>query len=204
MGSLNLPYKYFNYPEYTWANRPTKAQDGAYAVFTDIGVSKELFFWTGSRWAPINGNLLLAQSNNRIDLTGTTTETSLYTLTIKGGFVSANSIIEVITLWGYTNSANTKALRIKLNGASGNTFLDRSETTSAQHQLYTSIRMVNSTASQTGAPSTFSGGFGSSTASTLSASTYDMSADVDLTFMCQLANSGETITLYGYRILYRE
>lgn len=200
MGSLALPYKYFNYPEYTWENRPTKAQVGSYAVFTDIGISREIFFWTGTRWAPINGTILLGQSNTNSAVTGTLTSTDLAAVTLKGGFASPNSIIEIISMWSYPNSANNKTLRIKLGSSS---FFLRTETTTVVHQAYTCVRMANSTSSQVSMYEQVVGGFGTSTSAPFSAS-IDTSSDQNIVFQAQLTNTGETITLNGYRIMYRE
>ena len=203
MSILNLSTRTGGLPEYTWANRPTKPQTMDYIVITDIGPSKEIFFYTGSRWIPLNGNIVLAQTNTRIDLTGVTGLVEMASVAVKGGMMSANGMLEIYTLWGYTNSANSKTLGIRLGGSGGTAFFARSETTSAVHHAMTIIRNANSVSSQVGVGSALAGGLGS-TSGTLITSSVNTANDTTVSITGNLASAAETITLYGYKVLYRE
>lgn len=203
MGAINLPNNTMNYAEYTWSNRPTLAKAGDYIIITDIGPSSEVFFYTGTRWAPLNGNVVLGCSNTSVVLTGTTTNTTLANITVKGGLMAANSVIEILTIFEYTNSANNKTIGIRFNGTGGTLYYARSETTSAACQVYTQIRNMNSTSSQLGMGSSVAGGFGITTQA-LTTSSIATNVDVDINIRVQLALGTETATLHGYRVVYRE
>lgn len=203
MGLINLSNNLMAYRETTWANRPTIAKTGDYIIVTDIGPSREVFFYTGSRWAPLNGNIVLAQTNTRIDLTGVTGLVEMASVGVKGGLMSANGMLEITCLWGYTNSANSKTLGIRFSGSGGTAYFGRSETTSAVHHMQTLIRNANSVSSQTGVGAALSGGYGS-TSGTLTTSSVSTSSDTTVSITGNLASAAETITLYGYKVMYRE
>lgn len=192
----------------TWANRPTTAQVGDLIMITDIGPVDEVFKWTGSRWAPINGQCLIYSTNASVSVTGTVDQTELGTVTLPGGLVSANGILEVSSFWAMTNSANSKNIKIKIGQTSdpatgGSSFLNRTETTILYHQHLCVLRCANSTSSQKAISSTLAAGFGSTTASNFT-NTYDLSTDKKIFLTGQLANTGETITLRGWRLMYKE
>lgn len=192
----------------TWANRPTTAQVGDLIMITDIGPVDEVFKWTGSRWAPINGQCLIYSTNASVSVTGTVDQTELGTVTLPGGLVSANGILEVSSFWAMTNSANSKNIKIKIGQTSdpatgGSSFLNRTETTILYHQHLCVLRCANSTSSQKAISSTLAAGFGSTTASNFT-NTYDLSTDKKIFLTGQLGNTGETITLRGWRLMYKE
>lgn len=206
MGVISLPYK--DFPKHTWANRPASAKINDLIIVTDIGPVDEWFFWTGSRWAPVNGNVLLACSNTTSSVTGTLDQTELGSVIFPGGLMSANGVIEITTLWTMTSSGNNKRTRVSLAESTdpvtvGSYFLARVETTTVSHQHIVVIRGSNSTSSQVGATGTLGGGFGIS-ASSLATSTYDMSTDKKIYISALLADTSETISLRGYRIIYKE
>ena len=203
MSILNIPNRTGGFPEYTWANRPTNAQMLDYIVVTDIGPADEIFFYTGSRWSPLNGNLVIAQSNTRIDLTGVTGLVELVSVPLKGAMMAPNGQLEITTLWGYNNSANTKTIGIRLGGTGGVAYLSRSETATAGHHIATIIKNANSVSSQVGAGSSLAGGFGSSS-STLVTGSLNTASDTTISITGSLSSAAETITLYGYKVLYRE
>lgn len=192
----------------TWANRPTTAQAGDLITITDIGPVDEIFKYNGTRWAPINGQCLLASTNISVSVTGTADQTELGSVTLPGGLVSANGILEVSSFWAMTNSANSKNIKIKIGQTSdpatgGSSFLNRTETTILYHQHLCVLRCANSTSSQKAISSTLAAGFGSTTASNFT-NTYDLSTDKKIFFTGQLANTGETVTLRGWRLMYKE
>lgn len=204
MGVKLLPIEPFLPVEYTWSAKPLASRlNGVTIKITDIGTNGSLWISNGTRWTPLNGDVTLACSNASPSLTGTLSETALATYTIPGGLMSATSELEIVTLWTYTNSANTKTLRIRLGGIAGAIFYGAAPTTTASCQAFTIIRNAASTSSQIGMASGSSSGLGSSTIS-LSTGSRDITADQDLVFSGQLTNVGESISLIGYSILYRE
>lgn len=124
-------------------------------------------------------------------VTGTLSSTALWTLVIPGGTVGANAMIRVTTLWEYTNSSNTKNLRVKLSTTA---FANVAVTTTASVNLATCIQFRNSVSSQIGGPANSGGGYGGSTSALVTAA-LDFSQDQTLTIEAQLTNTGETITL---------
>lgn len=199
----NLDYK-----SYVWASRPSSARPNEIIKVTDIGPVDELFFYTGSRWAPLNGTVVLASTNTSVSVTGTVDETELATFTLPGGLVSANGVIEISSFWAVTNSANNKILKIKIGltsdtASGGSSIVNRTETTILYHQHFCALRSANATNSQKAVSSSLATGFGSTTG-TIFTNTYDLTTDKKIFCTGQLANTGETITLRGYRAIYRE
>lgn len=137
-----------------------------------------------------------AQSAAPQSVTGTTSETTLATITIPGGAMGANGRVEVMALFSYTNSANNKTLRVKFGGT---TMANAVPTTSASYAASATIANRNSVSSQVANGSLAPGATGAAVA----AATADTTADVVLTITGQLANAGETITLESYSVALR-
>lgn len=140
--------------------------------------------------------LVLAASAVKVSNTGNITETALATITVPAGILGPNGQIEVVSLWSYTNSSNTKTVSVKLNGVA---FLNLGTTTSAVAQPYTRIANRNNVASQIGFPSVTSTGLGTSSGALIT-SAIDTSVDTTLTLTGTLANSGETVSLESYLV----
>jgi len=139
---------------------------------------------------------VLAQSSVAVSHTGTTTETTLATVTIPAGAMGPNGRVRITTFWTYTNSANTKTLRVRFGGASGASYLAHNITATATLRHQTEICNVNAANSQVGSLNT---SFGASTDAVLN-STVDTTSAVDIVFRCQLANAGEIVTLRSYLV----
>lgn len=141
--------------------------------------------------------VLAASAVTGMAVTTGTAETTLATVPIPAGAVGANGVIRITTLWSYTNSANTKTLRVRLGGIAGTEFCRMSATTTAVVQLMHLIRARNSTSSQVsfglGATQTFL-----TTTNAVTSGTVDLSVAQDLVFSGQTATSGEVITLESY------
>ena len=135
-------------------------------------------------------------------LTGTTSETTFATVTIPANALGPNGVIRVTAQWTYTNSANAKYTRIRLNGLAGTAFTQNTLTTTATIQVICVIHNVNSTSSQKGQPANYTG-IGGTTVAPVTAS-IDTTADVDLVITGQLTNTGESMYLESYlvEILY--
>jgi len=126
-----------------------------------------------------------------------TAETILATVPIPAGAVGANGAIRITTLWTYTNSANSKTVRVRLGGISGTSFGAAVATTTADVQMMHIIRARNSTSSQVGFAANAGSTFATTTSGAASGS-LDMTAAQDLVFTGTTASSGETITLESY------
>lgn len=138
---------------------------------------------------------VLASSAVAVSHTGSTTETTLATITVPAGAIGANGALRVTMVWSYTNSANTKTARLRLGGTS---FLVFNATTTSSVRIENQIHNVNSEASQKGWVNSGTA-FGSSTGTIVTAS-IDTTTAQDITFRGALANAGETITLESYLI----
>lgn len=147
--------------------------------------------WGGTANSPI----ILAQSGVASSVTGTTTETTLATITIPGGMMGQNGMLRLTTLWTLTNNANSKTLRGKLGGG---TFFAPVNTGNGSYNGIATLRN-RSSASQVflsaGNP-TIAGGAGGP-AVTLA---IDTTVDQPLLITAQLASATDTATLEGYTV----
>lgn len=192
----------------TWANRPTTAQVGDLITITDIGPVDEIFKYNGTRWAPINGQCLIYSTNTTVSVTGTGDETELGSVTVPGGLMSENGILEASTFWSVPNNANGKVIRIKLGETSdpvtgGTSFLSRTETTILYHQQLMIIRNANSLTAQKSTTEGLGTGFGIST-SVVKTGAVDMSTDKKFFLTGDLSVTSDNVTLRGWRLMYKE
>lgn len=200
MGFINLPK---NILSSTWAAKPSASTLSGYTILiTDIGTNGALFVSNGTRWSPLGGQCLVAQSPTTTSVTGTVTETTLGSFVIPGGLMSANGQLEIKTLWAFTNSANAKTNRIRMNTLSGSQFISSGPATSDSGQYLTIIRNAAATNSQRGASSGISS-FGATTAG-FAVSSIDTTVDFNIVVSGQLSNTGETITLHHVSMIYLE
>lgn len=137
---------------------------------------------------------VIAQSAAAVPHTGTTSETTLATITLPAGSMGANGRIEIDALWSVTNSANTKNTRVRLGG----TEIYRSTlTTSAALRHLTMAHNRNSQASQVAMDKFTANGTGAS-GNAVTTAAVDTSAEQTITLTAQLASAAETITLESY------
>lgn len=124
--------------------------------------------------------------------TGDTSLTTLATVTVPANTLGANGTLRVTVLWDYTNSGNAKTLIISYGGT---TYYQVAPTTNQIRR--SQVQIVNiATNSQVGGPSGIDGFTTASTSPVTSS--VDTTASTTLLIRCQLANSGETITLDYY------
>ena len=159
----------------------------------------------GSSWYDdLNANLdkldaaviVLGKQHTASSVTGTTAETTLYSLVIPGGTIKANGLLRIIALWSFTGSTNSKTFKFKLGGTE---FYSPSTVTAANISLQSQqiIRNRNSASSQIASGSSTANpgvGFGFFTVAP-HIGTVDTSVDQTLIITGQLANAAETITL---------
>lgn len=141
--------------------------------------------------------VLAASAATGMSVTTGTTETVLATVTIPANAVGANGVIRITALWTYTNSANSKTVRVRLGGLSGTSFGSAVATTTADLQLMYMIRARNSTSSQIGFAANAGASFQTTVTSPATGSV-NMAVAQDLVFTGTTALSGETITLESY------
>lgn len=200
MGFIDFPIKNFIT---TWASRPSASSMNAKIIrVSDIGNGSALFISNGTRWQPLGGTCMIAQNNTASTVTGTAVETTLATITLPAGLVSANGIIEISTLWSCTNSATSRNIRGRF-GSGAISFMSSTVTTSNTIAAKFFIRNQNSTSSQTCQPIGFVASYGTSTSS-YSTFTQDTSIDFTITLSGTLTDTSQFITLEGYTVFYSE
>jgi hypothetical protein len=172
----------------------TTAASGA---IEEISVGSGLTLASGTLSA---GAIVIGQSAVAQSVTGTTTETTLATITIPAGLMGANGRIEIETLWSFTNSANNKIMRTKFGGTS---YSAVTATTRASFRTSAFVANRNATNSQVGGQNggigTELGPYGTGTGSPTTTA-IDTTSAVNITLTAQLANTGETITLEAYSV----
>lgn len=178
--------------EYTWTNKPSTAPSGQIICITDIGENGSLWRGNGTKWVRLH-SINFYDLSAAVVLTGTTSITTLATITIPAGLIGANGKVKFYPLWSNTNNANTKTLRVVLNGAT------TVYTGTSQHNAHNSglliLRNFNSETAQR-MSSGMTAGLGSS-AGSIAATTVNTTVPVTVAITGQLANSADTMTLEG-------
>ena len=171
-----------------WANRPSPVNNGGlYAFFTMPDGRRVAMVSDGARWRPVYAYALL-QPNASV--TGTTTETTLSSLTIPGGLLGADGAIRVTAIFSFTGTAGIKTMRAKYGTL---TFVNSGPVVST---LSASISrtIANTTATaQVAVPITAAEGNAQGTS--LLSGTVDSTVDQPLVFTVQLANIADSATL---------
>lgn len=204
MAEVKLPELFFGAPEMTWATLPAASTvTGMTVRVTDVGVGGS--FWTsnGTKWYPTATEVLLANDQTTLAVTGTTSEVQTFTLTIPAGMMGANGVLEIVPFFTYTNSANNKTLRVRFGGTGGTVFSTVTTSTSDNNIKYLWIRNANSVSSQKGPSAGSVNGFGTGTSAGISSAVNTANA-VDLVISATLSLSTETVTYIGCRVSYRE
>jgi hypothetical protein len=139
---------------------------------------------------------VLAQSGAAIAHTGTTSETTLVTVTLPAAVMGVNGSVEIEALWSLTGSSN-KTARMKFGGTS---FQTLTATTSASVIQRTRITNRNSASSQVGSPAATTTIYGATSTAVTTASV-NTASNVSIIITAQLADGGETMTLESYQIV---
>ena len=176
--------------EYTWANKPSVAPSGQIICVTDIGENGSLWRGNGTKWVKLNAFVLYSNLTTA-SLTGTTLETTLATIPIKGGVLGVNGKLRFYILGTVTNNANPKSFRLK-----------HASTTLWQVAHYAAVGVtsqilfLNKNSESSQVTSLFnSSGLGGSTSTVVTPSAIDTSADFSLTLTGQLADSADSISV---------
>lgn len=140
----------------------------------------------------------LGKSGVAASVTGTTSETTLATINVPAGAMGPNGQLRITMLWNYTNSANTKTLRIRLGGT---VLITAAPTTTAGLYTQTLIANRNSASSQIIAPNAVgtTNAWGA-TGTAGGAAALNTANALDITLTAQLALGTETATLDAYLV----
>ena len=176
--------------EYTWANKPATAPLGQVICITDVGENGSLWRGNGTKWVKLNAFVMYSNLTT-MSLTGTTAETTLATIPIKGGVLGVNGKLRFYILGTVTNSANGKVFRLKHASTS---LWQVAHTTAVG--VTSQILVLNKNSESSQVTSLFNApGTGGAPATAVTPSTINTSADFSLTITGQLANSADSISV---------
>jgi hypothetical protein len=176
--------------EYTWANKPSVAPLGQIICVTDVGENGSLWRGDGAKWVKLNAFVLYSNLTTA-SLTGTTLETELATIPIKGGVLGVNGKLRFYILGTVTNNANTKTFRLK----HASTPLWQVAYTTAVG-VTSQILFLNKNSESSQVTALFNTtGLGGNTVTVVTPSSIDTSADFSLTITGQLGNSADSISV---------
>jgi len=163
--------------DYTWANKPSVAQLGQIICVTDIGENGSLWRGDGTDWKRMS-HITYYSLPGTVSLTGTTTETTLLTIPIKGGLMGLGGRLNAASFFSLTNNANVKTLRAKIGA---NTIASATSINQNVTGFHFWLLNLNSNTSQRN--------------NNAASFAIDTSVDFDLVITGQLANAGDTVTL---------
>lgn len=203
MSIVSIPEKSSSITQYAWTSKPAaSAVSGSIIKVTNVGTNGSYWVSNGSRWVPLNGSVIVSQSGTTVNLTGTTSETAMATITIPGGLIGTNGVLEILPNFNHPSSANNKIWRVRLGGIGGTAFYGSTFTTTRSAMPMMAI-VSSSTSAQKGASSSTVAGLGTNS-SGITTATVDTTVDFTIVISGQLASSGETMSLKGLSIVYRE
>jgi hypothetical protein len=141
----------------------------------------------------VGGNLTVPADTN---------EDTLATIAIPP--LSATSILRVWMTWTFTNSANSKTMRLRYSGGAGTVYMMAALTTQNLYRVLVTIRNNGATNAQVGSHASVSetsGGIGQlGGAAAYQSSAVDTSVATSLVITGQLALNTETLTLSTYLV----
>lgn len=144
----------------------------------------------------------IAQSGTPVSVTGTTTETTLATITVPANAMGPSGMVEVLPVFSYTGTAGAKICALKLNGTT--IWTGSTGTSILQQKAWLSFHNSNSASAQVASnPSGNTGGVGSGTTAIIRTS-FDSTQALTLTITAALASAADSATLEGYlaRVTY--
>jgi len=176
--------------EYTWETKPSVAPNGQIICVTDIGENGILCRGNGTKWIKLNAFVLYSNLTTT-SLTGTTTETTLATIPIKGGVLGVNGKLRFYILGTVTNNANAKTFRLKHAATS----LWQCTYTTAVG-ITSQILFLNKNSESSQVTSLYNSAILSgSTSTSVTSSSINTSADFSLTITGQLADGADSINV---------
>lgn len=128
--------------------------------------------------------------------TGTTSVTTIKTVTIPGGAMGPNGFVRISTSHSNTPNANNKQLVGYFGGTGGILIDNRTVTTTGYSTKNFMIRNRGSESSQIATQANINSVEGNTAGA--ATGTVDTSADVDIVFRVNLSDAGDTVTLEHY------
>ena len=190
MRSNGTSWEWLGIGKSTWANKPATAPLGQIICITDVGENGSLWRGNGTKWIKLNAFVLYSNLTTT-SLTGTTIETTLATIPIKGGVLGENGKIRFYILGTVTNSANNKSFRLK---HAATTLWQIAYTTAVG--VTAQILFFNKNSESSQVTSLYNSSILSGSASTaVTPSSIATSADFSLTITGQLADSADSISV---------
>jgi len=190
MRSNGTDWEWLGVGKSTWVDKPAIAPSGQIICVTDVGENGSLWRGNGTKWVKLNAFVLYSNLATT-SLSGSTLETELATMTVKGGVLGVNGKLRFYILGTVTNSANTKSFKLK----HASTPLWQVAYTTAVG-VTAQILFLNKNSESSQVTSLFNTAILSGSASTaVTPSTIDTSVDFSLTITGQLANSADSISV---------
>lgn len=179
----------------------------------------DVIYWNGTHWVTLAGNnsstnflsenasgapvwssavaVLCSTAVTGMTITGTLTETTLGTCAVPANAMGANGALRITAQWSKTGTAGTIDFKLKFGGT---TYLDSgvAGSTVISGRQQTELHNRNATNSQVGTATGQPNWQGFTGASTTSA--IDTTSSQNVTFTCQLGNTGDTCELSSYLV----
>jgi hypothetical protein len=150
---------------------------------------------TGSTFPAVKRPVeVLAASGVPVSCSSTAVDEELYTLNILAGMIGVNSILRIEPLWTFTNSANSKLLKILIGST---TVYSVTRTTSAREAPLIVLASRNALTSQI-VP--YDSTYVTADAGTPLSLAIDFSVNQTLRIVGQRANAGDSLTLEYFSI----
>ena len=163
--------------EYTWATKPSVAPNGQIICITDVGENGILCRGNGTKWVRLHPTILYNLATPVV-LTGTTSETTLLTITIPAALMGLIGRLNMLSFFALTNNANNKTLRAKIGANSLN--VASAASLNATGFNFWLLNLNSATAQRNNTAASFA---------------IDTTVSMDLIITGQLANAADSMTL---------
>lgn len=97
----------------TWANRGTGSFTGQILIASDL---RAAFYWTGTRWYPVQGKVRIFSGTSLVGTGTATTETIVRTVAIPEGLCEIGCVVRIygVSTWS-SNVTTSKTIRVKVS-----------------------------------------------------------------------------------------
>lgn len=145
---------------------------------------------------------VLGQGGPGTTLTGTTNETAAATVAVPANAMGVHGMLDIVTYWDWTNSANGKTVRFRLGGLAGTSLYRIGVGLTANTLVASCVGFIKNNGAANAQVALPDASLLFANVSTLALQTgaVDTTAAQDLVISGQLANSGESQTLRFYRV----
>ena len=163
--------------DYTWATKPSVAPLGQIICITDVGENGILCRGNGTKWVRLHPTILYNLATPVV-LTGTTSETTLLTITIPAALMGLIGRLNLLSFFALTNNANNKTLRAKIGANTVN--VAGAASLAATGFNFWLLNLNSATAQRNNSSTSFA---------------IDTTVSMDLIITGQLANAADSMTL---------